>query len=235
MKRIIYIGDYSGQTIYFDTKKKVILKTKSSSLLNSEKTKNSPKQVVMIITGLILFQPLLQFLLVQFDLVDHNVGLVPFFVLFGYSLVAIGLSWLVYIALYGNSKNLELASKQEFRRAVASNNFGQFMGVSTGSKKFLWAKVKNIFLMSCVIMVGILSLFVITTVFDVQLSFTDAISGVMAGIGPALIFIIFWLNNPFRWLLIVERFAKNKIDWAPEAFEFSESLKKKKKETKNAQ
>ena len=109
------------------------------------------------------------------------------------------------------------------------------MGVSTGSKKFLWAKVKNIFLMSCVIMVGILSLFVITTVFDVQLSFTDAISGVMAGIGPALIFIIFWLNNPFRWLLIVERFAKNKIDWAPEAFEFSESLKKKKKETKNAQ
>ena len=89
--------------------------------------------------------------------------------------------------------------------------------------------------MSCVIMVGILSLFVITTVFDVQLSFTDAISGVMAGIGPALIFIIFWLNNPFRWLLIVERFAKNKIDWAPEAFEFSESLKKKKKETKNAQ
>lgn len=232
MKRIIYIGDYSGQTIYFDTQKKVILKTGSVPFLSSEKTQSSPKLIMLIVLGWALLQPILRTLLIKFDIIENNVGFIPFLVIFGYFTVAIGLSWLVYFTLYGNSKYLELASKQEFRRAVANNNFGQFMGVKTSTKQFVWAKIKTSFVMIVVVMVFTISLIVPFTVFTHKMSATDAIAGIMAGMGPAVLSIIWYTNNLFRWLLIVEQFAKNKIEWGSEALEYEKQLKDKRKEVK---
>lgn len=60
MERIVYIGDYAGKTVYFDTKKKVILKSKSTPLVNSEKTKNSTRNTVCLIIGLTVLQPFLR-------------------------------------------------------------------------------------------------------------------------------------------------------------------------------
>lgn len=233
MKRIIYIGDYSGQTIYFDTKKKVILKTGSVPFLSSEKTKSSPKLIMLIVLGWALLQPILRTLLIKFDIIENNVGFIPFLVIFGYFTVAIGLSWLVYFTLYGNSEYLELASKQEFRRAVANNNFGQFMGVKTSTKQFVWIKIKTSFVMIVVVMVFTISLIVPFTVFTHKMSATDAIAGIMAGMGPAVLSIIWYTNNLFRWLLIVEQFAKNKIEWGSEALEYEKQLKDKRKEVKH--
>lgn len=233
MKRIVYIGDYSGQTIYFDTKKKVILKTGSAPILSSEKTKNSPKLIVLIVLGLAILQPILRTVLIKLDVIDYSVGFIPFLVLFGYFVVAIGLSWLVYFALYGYSKHLELASKQEFRRAVVNNNFGQFMDVKTSTKQFLWVKIKTLFVMIAVLFLGIFTLLVPRAVFEVELYFTNIISLIMAGMGPALLVIIFWLNNVFRWILIVEQFSKNTINWGPEAIDYEKQLKEKRKEAKD--
>ena len=233
MKRLVYIGDYGGKTIYFDSHQKVILKSKKTLLNSSEKTKDSARNVVVILIVLMVSQPILRASLIHLNVVDARVGMIPFFVLLGYILIAIGLTWLVHIALYGNSSEVELASKQEFRHAVSTNNFGKYMGVSTSTKKFLWVKIKTAFVMVCGLMVGFLTLGLPIIVFDYNMSVTDMISGVMAGMGPALIVILIWLNNIFRWILIVEKFAKNDIVWGSKAIEYEKKLKEKRLEIQN--
>ncbi|EUJ43455.1 hypothetical protein PRIP_13044 [Listeria riparia FSL S10-1204] len=51
---MIYIGEADGYTIYFDSKKKDLLKSKKSRLLNNEKTKNNSKYIILTLITLLL-------------------------------------------------------------------------------------------------------------------------------------------------------------------------------------
>lgn len=53
-KKVIYIGENDGNAIYFDTKRNIPLKSPKSKLLNTEKTKNNSKHIIILLTLLFI-------------------------------------------------------------------------------------------------------------------------------------------------------------------------------------
>ena len=122
------------------------------------------------------------------------------------------------VALYKGVKRARGATKQEFKEAVYSNLFWE----NFSEKKATFAKMLAfmivmllIFMTTIVIFAaaipGTIDSFNKQEAFDIQIFFSP-----LAGLFPAVSYLLLFQNNPIRWLLAVRKYEQGKVIFAEE-------------------
>lgn len=214
MKKIIYIGETAGYTVYFDRKRKQILKSKKSQWLSNKKTRNNSKVIILTLVAIILCGSVLTFFgKDQFFMGEYTIGILFFLILF-WMFEFFFLATLTHRILYKDIKKAEKATKKEFRNAVQNNNIWNIFNnkkVTISKKIFAWV---------------LTFLFLGTTIGFFYLLFrinqqglflgspigSELIPLSLFGVLPYIVFYLIWQNNLISWFNIVENYQKRKLE-----------------------
>ncbi|EKJ3581577.1 hypothetical protein PIG00_002505, partial [Enterococcus faecalis] len=196
MRKIIYIGEYNGEIIYFDSKNNTILKANKSKYLNTDKTKYSAKYIYLILI----------FLIISGSGIGFFIGTnQTFHVYTVQTLVLLAIVWTVeflllttfiHRVLYKNVKECQSATRKEFRQAVQGNNIWNMFSdkkVTIGKKVIAWT-------MTLVVLLCSISFFYILYMINKEgnLLGTKIGSEIIAlsflGFLPSISFIMIWEN-----------------------------------------
>ncbi|MCX0355729.1 hypothetical protein LI064_14515 [Clostridium perfringens] len=208
-KKVIYIGENEGNAIYFDTKRNIPLKSSKSKLLNTEKTKNNSKYIIVLLTLLFLFRETIYNLLsgVSFQ-GEYTYKTVIFLVILS-ALECFILTMFVHRALYKNMNLTELATEKEFDEAIKSNNIWNMFGnkeVTVGKKVNAWV----ITLLILVINIGYI--FILIDLLGQQIIVSEFFKmALIGGFIPFFMILLIWENNLIRWFNVVEKYQKGKV------------------------
>lgn len=208
-KKVIYIGENEGNAIYFDTKRNIPLKSSKSKLLNTEKTKNNSKYIIVLLTLLFLFRETIYNLLsgVSFQ-GEYTYKTVIFLVILSV-LECFILTMFVHRALYKNMNLTELATEKEFDEAIKSNNIWNMFGnkeVTVGKKVNAWV----ITLLILVINIGYI--FILIDLLGQQIIVSEFFKmALIGGFIPFFMILLIWENNLIRWFNVVEKYQKGKV------------------------
>lgn len=210
LRKVIYIGDYAGKTIYFDTEKNIPLKATSSHMLNSEKTKNNNKFVIVLI---FLFS-IVSCVFALFNINRIFSGVYTWdtylFLIVLWAIEFLTCSFILNQAMYKNVKNVELATKTELGNAIRRNNIWN----SFGDKKVTFFK-KAFWWILTLVVISMNSLFYILFSSDGTL-LGHPIAGEIGGISlfgfiPFFSYLLLYENNIIRWFKVVEKYQNRKI------------------------
>ena len=208
-KKVIYIGENEGNAIYFDTKRNIPLKSSKSKLLNTEKTKNNSKYIIVLLTLLFLFRETIYNFLsgVSFQ-GEYTYKTVIFLVILS-ALECFILTMFVHRALYKNMNLTELATEKEFDEAIKSNNIWNMFGnkeVTVGKKVNAWV----ITLLILVINIGYI--FILIDLLGQQIIVSEFFKmALIGGFIPFFMILLIWENNLIRWFNVVEKYQKGKV------------------------
>ncbi|WP_167630349.1 hypothetical protein [Listeria valentina] len=214
MKKIIYIGETAGYTVYFDRKRKQILKSKKSQWLSNKKTRNNSKVIILILIAIILGGSVLTFFgKDQFFTGEYTIGMLFFLILFWIFEFSF-LATLTHRILYKDIKNAEKATKKEFRNAVQNNNIWNIFNnkkVTITKKIFAW-------ILTLLFLSMTMGFFFILFKINEQGSFlgspigSELIPLSLFGILPYIAFYLVWQNNLIGWFNVVGSYQKRKLE-----------------------
>lgn len=122
LRKIIFIGEVNGCTIYFDTKNNLPLKAEKSKLLNTEKSKNNLKYLIPLIFSIGLIGKVLYDFFNKYLSSSENILKIAIFSIISGIFLCLFLTFLINYILYKNVKYVQPATKQEFGQAIMSNN-----------------------------------------------------------------------------------------------------------------
>ena len=126
------------------------------------------------------------------------------------------------VALYKEVKQVRGATKQQFEKAVYSNliwdNFSDKK--ATFAKMLAFIIVMLLVFMTTIVIFaavipGIIDSFNKQETFDIQIFFS-----LLAGLFPAVSYLLLFQNNPIRWFLAVRKYEQGKVI-------FKEEIKKR--------
>jgi hypothetical protein len=218
LRKIIFIGQSSDNVIYFDIKNKTILKAQKNSLLDMEKTKNNTKNIVIILVTIPVVLSIVTGI-VQISLgkmyYSHAV-LILLAIL--WIIEATFLTYILEKALYGPIKHKSLeeiqkGTKEEFRQASRGNNLWNIFGdkkVTHGKKVIMWILVISISTLTISILPMIYAINKEGQLLGHQVG-SEIILLSMLGVMPFICILLIFINNPIRWLVIVEKYQKRKL------------------------
>ena len=127
--------------------------------------------------------------------------------------VCFGFIWMMEEALYKEVKQVQGASSQQFAKAVDSN----LLWENFSEKKATFAKMLAFMIVMLLVFMTTIVIFVATIpsiidsfnkqeTFDIQIFFS-----LLAGLFPAVSYLLLFQNNPIRWLLAVRKYKQGKV------------------------
>lgn len=120
-RKIIYIGEFDNQAIYFDIEKQVPLAASKSSLLNTQKSKYSWKYIVCIILILSLIRIMCRIFPVLDPFhVKYSIATIVYLIIVWVG-VGVGFPIIMEKVLYKNIKSVTPTTKQAFIEALYGN------------------------------------------------------------------------------------------------------------------
>ncbi|GAB2022768.1 hypothetical protein RyT2_18420 [Pseudolactococcus yaeyamensis] len=219
---IIFIGETASNAIYFDTKNKLILKAPKNPMLDMKQTKSNNIYSILLIT----IMPIL-FVIIGKFIAFCTTGSEMYYdmtVLFCLLLVwfseTVILSIVVEKALYGPIKNipieqLEKATKTEFRQAHLTNNI---WNIFRDKKVTLDKKIRMFLFIAVMLVLGLSTITITPYMIETHGGFlghkvgSEIIGLSLLGFLPFSVILLLWINNPFRWLNVVEKYQKRKLE-----------------------
>ena len=215
MRKIIYIGQGSLQSIYYNTRTREALTTESSNLPDSEgaiSSKKSKWSWILFFAFLLvaIISIWIRSLIMPFRLSEWMIPIHLAAILF----VFIGSVYGFEKLFYSGAKSLVPASEEQFKDAVESSTFWR----KSPDKE---PTVDKIILYLFVILV-LLFVFVIVVFFAIPGTFIPYYehewfepSMFMVPIGativPISVVLLLFQNNPIRWLLAVRKYKQGKV------------------------
>ena len=213
MRKIIFIGQSGDQAVYYNTRTREALVASKSALLNTEGARKSNRSIapfIAISTFLGLIGGIVA--IPAFSGFRYSSWIVPpyiathFFVCFGFI-------WMMEEALYKEVKQVQGASPQQFAKAVDSNLFWD----NFSDKKATFGKMLAFMIVMLLVFMTTIVIFVATIpsiidsfnkqeTFDIQIFFS-----LLAGLFPAVSYLLLFQNNPIRWLLAVRKYEQGKV------------------------
>ena len=215
MRKIIYIGQGSQQSIYYNTRTREALTTESSNLPDSEGAISSKKSkwpwllfFAFLLVAVISIW--IRSLIAPFRLSEWMIPIHLAAILF----VFIGSVYGFEKLFYSGAKSLVPASEEQFKEAVERSTFWR----KSPDKE---PTVDKIILYLFVILV-LLFVFVIVVFFAIPATFIPYYeqewfepSMFMVPIGativPISVVLLLFQNNPIRWLLAVRKYKQGKV------------------------
>lgn len=215
MRKIIYIGQGSQQSIYYNTRTREALTTESSNLPDSEgaiSSKKSKWSWILFFAFLLvaIISIWIRSLIMPFRLSEWMIPIHLAAILF----VFIGSVYGFEKLFYSGAKSLVPASEEQFKDAVESSTFWR----KSPDKE---PTVDKIILYLFVILV-LLFVFVIVVFFAIPATFIPYYeqewfepSMFMVPIGativPISVVLLLFQNNPIRWILAVRKYKQGKV------------------------
>ena len=213
MRKIIFIGQSGDKAVYYNTRTKEALVADKSVLLNTEGARKTNKAIIPLMFAFIFLGIIGGLVAIPaFSGFRYSSWMVPpyiathFFVCFGFI-------WMMEEALYKEVKQVQGASPQQFAKAVDSNliwdNFSDKK--ATFAKMLAFIIVMLLVFMTTIVIFaavipGIIDSFIKQEAFDIQIFFSP-----LAGLFPAVSYLLLFQNNPIRWLLAVRKYEQGKV------------------------
>lgn len=218
IRRIIFIGQSGGNTIYFDKKSGNILKAPKSFLLDMEKSKHNTRKIIIILTTFPILLSLAGGVANFFFGKIYYTATLFIFLMFLWSMETIMLTYTLEKSLYFPIKHkrideIEIGTKSEFRQAIYSNNIWNIFG---DKKVSLWKKI-GIALFIIIICCLTILLPLIMYLINLQEEFlgkavgSEFIAISALGVMPFVSVYVLWINNPLEWLKVVEKYQNKKM------------------------
>ncbi|MBC1491498.1 hypothetical protein HB825_15790 [Listeria booriae] len=214
MRKIIYIGEADGYTIYFDTKKKYLLKSKKSRWLNNEKTRNNSKYIIFVLVILLLISSLVAFFAKdQLFSSKYTSGI----------LIILAIIWVFEFLfltivtdriLYRNVKKAKSATKRELGKAIRNNNIWNIFN----NKKVTFMKKLFAWMLTLVVVCATIGFIISLYLANEQGYFigfpigSEIIALSLFGVLPYLTAVLIWENNLIRWFTVVEKYQNKKME-----------------------
>lgn len=195
-----------------------------SALLDTEGARRSNWSIAPLIAIFSLLGLLGGFVSIPiFSGLRYNSGMVPIFILC-LSFIIFGFVWMMEVALYKGVKQVRVATKQQFKKAVYSNLFWE----NFSEKKATFAKMLAFMIVMILVFMTTIVIFAATIPsiidsfnrqepFDIQIVFSP-----LVGLFPAVSYLFLLQNNPIRWLLAVRKFERGQVVFKEEAEEIKD-------------
>ena len=213
MRKIIFIGQSGDKAVYYNTRTREALVANKSALLNTEGARKTNKAIIPLMFAFIFLGIIGGLVAIPaFSGFRYSSWMVPpyiathFFVCFGFI-------WMMEEALYKEVKQVQGASPQQFAKAVDSN----LIWDNFSDKKATFAKMLAFIIVMLLVFMttrvifaavipGIIDSFIKQEAFDIQIFFSP-----LAGLFPAVSYLLLFQNNPIRWLLAVRKYEQGKV------------------------
>lgn len=213
LRKKIYIGEFDGKTIYFDTQKNIPLKAENSALINNEKSKNNIYTVSIALIILFLATNIFSHFSNTsiFSRVYTQSTLFILVILWFFEVLF--LTKLINNALYKNVKSAIPATKKEFSGAIRSNNI---WNIFSNKKVTVWKKI-TVWLLTLVFFFCTGAIIPVAYLMNKQGNLigqpigSEIIIISLAGILPFCLILFIWENNIIRWLNVVDKYQKKKL------------------------
>ena len=222
MRKIIFIGQSGDKAVYYNTRTKEALVADKSVLLNTEGARKSNRAIIPLMFAFVFLGIIGGLVAIPaFSGFRYSSWMVPPYIVAQF-FVCFGFIWMMEEALYKEVKQVQGASSQQFAKAVDSNLFWD----NFSDKKATFGKMLAFMIVMLLVFMTTIVIFVATIpsiidsfnkqeTFDIQIFFS-----LLAGLFPAVSYLLLFQNNPIRWLLAVRKYEQGKVI-------FKEEIKKR--------
>ena len=222
MRKIIFIGQSGDKAVYYNTRTKEALVADKSVLLNTEGARKSNRAIIPLMFAFVFLSIIGGLVAIPaFSGFRYSSWMVPPYIVAQF-FVCFGFIWMMEEALYKEVKQVQGASSQQFAKAVDSNLFWD----NFSDKKATFGKMLAFMIVMLLVFMTTIVIFVATIpsiidsfnkqeTFDIQIFFS-----LLAGLFPAVSYLLLFQNNPIRWFLAVRKYEQGKVI-------FKEEIKKR--------
>ena len=222
MRKIIFIGQSGDKAVYYNTRTKEALVADKSVLLNTEGARKSNRAIIPLMFAFVFLGIIGGLVAIPaFSGFRDSSWMVPPYIVAQF-FVCFGFIWMMEEALYKEVKQVQGASSQQFAKAVDSNLFWD----NFSDKKATFGKMLAFMIVMLLVFMTTIVIFVATIpsiidsfnkqeTFDIQIFFS-----LLAGLFPAVSYLLLFQNNPIRWFLAVRKYEQGKVI-------FKEEIKKR--------
>lgn len=213
MRKIIFIGQSGDKAVYYNTRTKEALVADKSALLNTEGARKTNRAIIPLMFAFVFFGIIGGLVAIPaFSGFRYSSWMVPPYIVAQF-FVCFGFIWMMEEALYKEVKQVQGASSQQFAKAVDSNLFWD----NFSDKKATFGKMLAFMIVMLLVFMTTIVIFVATIpsiidsfnkqeTFDIQIFFS-----LLAGLFPAVSYLLLFQNNPIRWLLAVRKYEQGKV------------------------
>lgn len=213
MRKIIFIGQSGDKAVYYNTRTKEALVANKSALLNTEGARKSNRAIIPLMFAFVFFGIIGGLVAIPaFSGFRYSSWMVPPYIVAQF-FVCFGFIWMMQEALYKEVKQVQGASSQQFAKAVDSN----LLWENFSEKKATFGKMLAFMIVMLLVFMTTIVIFVATIpsiidsfnkqeTFDIQIFFS-----LLAGLFPAVSYLLLFQNNPIRWLLAVRKYEQGKV------------------------
>ena len=218
MRKIIFIGQSGDEAVYYNTRTKEALVADKSALLNTEGARKTNKAIIPLMFAFVFLGIIGGLVAIPtFSGFRYSSWMVPPYIVAQF-FVCFGFIWMMEEALYKEVKQVQGASSQQFEKAVYSN----LLWENFSEKKATFGKMLAFMIVMLLVFMTTIVIFVATIpsiidsfnkqeTFDIQIFFS-----LLAGLFPAVSYLLLFQNNPIRWLLAVRKYEQGKVIFAEE-------------------
>ena len=222
MRKIIFIGQSGDKAVYYNTRTKEALVADKSALLNTEGARKTNRAIIPLMFAFVFLGIIGGLVAIPaFSGFRYSSWMVPPYIVAQF-FVCFGFIWMMEEALYKEVKQVQGASSQQFAKAVDSNLFWD----NFSDKKATFGKMLAFMIVMLLVFMTTIVIFVATIpsiidsfnkqeTFDIQIFFS-----LLAGLFPAVSYLLLFQNNPIRWFLAVRKYEQGKVI-------FKEEIKKR--------
>ena len=213
MRKIIFIGQSGDKAVYYNTRTKEALVADKSVLLNTEGARKSNRAIIPLMFAFVFLGIIGGLVAIPaFSGFRYSSWMVPPYIVAQF-FVCFGFIWMMEEALYKEVKQVQGASSQQFAKAVDSNLFWD----NFSDKKATFGKMLAFMIVMLLVFMTTIVIFVATIpsiidsfnkqeTFDIQIFFS-----LLAGLFPAVSYLLLFQNNPIRWFLAVRKYEQGKV------------------------
>ena len=218
MRKIIFIGQSGDKAVYYNTRTREALVADKSALLNTEGARKTNSAIIPLMFAFVFLGIIGGLVAIPaFSDFRYNSWMVPPYIVAQF-FVCFGFIWMMEEALYKEVKQVQGASSQQFAKAVDSNLFWE----NFSKKKATFGKMLAFMIVMLLVFMTTIVIFVATIpsiidsfnkqeTFDIQIFFS-----LLAGLFPAVSYLLLFQNNPIRWFLAVRKYEQGKVIFAEE-------------------
>ncbi|RSJ39545.1 hypothetical protein [Streptococcus sanguinis] len=213
MRKIIFIGQSGDKAVYYNTRTREALVANKSALLNTEGARRTNSAIIPLMFAFVFLGIIGGLVAIPaFSGFRYSSWMVPPYIVAQF-FVCFGFIWMMEEALYKDVKQVQGGSSQQFAKAVDSNLFWENFSEkkATFGKMFIFMIVMLLVFMTTIVIFAatipsIIDSFNKQETFDIQIFFS-----LLAGLFPAVTYLLLFQNNPIRWLLAVRKYEQGKV------------------------
>ena len=213
MRKIIFIGQSGDKAVYYNTRTREALVANKSALLNTEGARRTNSAIIPLMFAFVFLGIIGGLVAIPaFSGFRYSSWMVPPYIVAQF-FVCFGFIWMMEEALYKEVKQVQGASSQQFAKAVDSNLFWE----NFSEKKATFGKMLAFMIVMLLVFMTTIVIFAATIpsiidsfnkqeTFDIQIFFS-----LLAGLFPAVSYLLLFQNNPIRWFLAVRKYEQGKV------------------------